>query len=102
MHLDHALAGAAILFGDHGADKPVIGDPLVQGVGKDVLLGAFHPVFAIELLRDQIAVFQDLPLLVRKIKVHASAPSAAAGRSSRGALTAIFRQKAAAIQSNNC
>ena len=43
--------------------------------GKTCLLGAFHPVFAIELLRDQIAIFQDLPLLVRKIKVHASAPS---------------------------
>ena len=82
VHLDHALAGAAILFGDHGADEPVVGDPLVQRLGKDVLFGALHPVFAIEFLRDQIAIFQDLPLLVRKIKVHASAPSPPALRSS--------------------
>jgi hypothetical protein len=48
-----------------------------------VLLGAFHPVFAIEFLRDQVAVFQDLPLLMRKIKVHASTPSAVIARSSK-------------------
>jgi hypothetical protein len=39
-----------------------------------VFVGTFHPVFAIEFLGDSVAIAKDLPLLVRKIKVHGSAP----------------------------
>ena len=53
MHFDHALAGAAIFLGHHGSDEAVLGDLLIERLGKHVLVGAFHPVFAIEFLRDR-------------------------------------------------
>ena len=58
MHFDHALAGAAILLGHHGPDEAVLGDLLIQRLRKHVLLGAFHPVFAIEFLGDSVAIVQ--------------------------------------------
>ena len=70
MHLDHALSRAAIFLRHHGADEAVFRDLTVQRLREDVLLGAIHPVFAIVLLRDHIAIFENLPLLVRQIKVH--------------------------------
>ena len=119
MHLDHALPRAAILLRHHGADETVFRDLTVQRLRKDVLLGAIHPVLAIVLLSDHIAVFENLPLLVRQIKVHrgtlrygAFGPIEAdpAGKHRRSRhkprsdnliLLAIFRQKPLGFQSNN-
>ena len=64
MHFHHALTRAAVFFRHHGSDEAVVSDLLIQGIRKDVPVGAVHPVFAIVLLRDRIAVFVNLPLLV--------------------------------------
>ena len=119
VHLDHALSRAAILLRHHGADEAVFRDLTVQRLREDVLLGAIHPVFAIEFLRDHIAVFENLPLLVRQIKVHRGTlrygssvqlrPILPANecrsrhppRSGGLILLAIFRQKPLGFQSNN-
>src|SRR3981081_3181676 len=77
MHLDHALAGAAEFFRHHGPDEAVVRDPLIECVRIFVLLGAFHPVFAVELLRDGVAIFEDLALLMCEIEIHALTPSRA-------------------------
>ena len=74
MHLDHALSRAAVFLRHHRSDEAILRNLAVKGLGEYVLVGAFHPVFAIELLRNHIAVFVDLPLLVRKIKVHVGTP----------------------------
>ena len=83
-----------------------------------MLVGAIHPVFAIEFLRDHIAVFDSHPLLVRQIKVHRGTlryrifgPAEAdlvgeRSRSNSAAIQAmialaIFRQKPLGFQSNN-
>src|SRR4051812_39834192 len=75
MHLDHALASAAVFLRHHRADETVARDLLVECVGKDTLVCAVHPVLAVELLRDGIAVFENLPLFMREIKVHLSSPA---------------------------
>jgi hypothetical protein len=82
-----------------------------------VLVGTIHPVFAIEFLRDHIAVFENLPLLMRQVKVHRGTlqyrifgPAGAdlGGERSRSSAAiqamialAIFRQKPLGFQSNN-
>jgi len=72
VHLCHSLAGAAEFLGHHGPDKTVIGDLPIQCLRKHVLVGAVHPVSAVEFLGDGISIVEDLPLLVREIKVHGS------------------------------
>ena len=85
MHLDHALTGTAILLRDHGSDEAVLGDLPIERFRKHVLVGAFHPVFAVEFLGDGVTIAEDLPLLVREIKVHGSAPA--------GGRVLLFKQK---------
>jgi hypothetical protein len=57
--------------------KTVVRDLPVKRLREYVLLRAFHPVFAIEFLRNGVAILQDLPLLVREIEIHAFTPCAA-------------------------
>ena len=70
VHLDHPLAGTTILLGHHGADEAVARDLLIESLGKEVLFGTVHPVLAVEFLRYGVAIIQNLPLLVRQVKIH--------------------------------
>ena len=79
MHLDHALAGTPILFGHHGADEAVARNLLIESLREEVLFGTLHPVLAIEFLRYGVAIIENLPLLVREVKIHYSSPASLCG-----------------------
>ena len=69
-HLEHAQAGTAVLLRHHDADKAVGSHLLVHLDREALVLRTVHPVGAIELLDQTLAVLVDHLLFVGKHKVH--------------------------------
>ena len=69
-HLGHAKPGTAVFFGNHDAQKAVIGNLLEHVPGKFMFPGMPQPIIVVEFLRQLTAVFVDLALFVVQSEFH--------------------------------